>query len=255
MTGADMEGRVSLMSDGHLVKTQLMKLKIADYVIGYIRTHRLSTDEMLPSENSLAIQFGVSRNVVRGALDHLRSQGKVYARKGKGFFVAEKQQFIVYQQDVNVGFSETFQEPVSRYESKLLSWTLIRAQQVEKEIFGLSEDDQLYRLKVLRSVMGLPLAICYSEIPQRMVPNLEQYLSDFYSLNDILVDKYGYEHPICKSVAVEVVLPTVSKIHLLGIDAGIPLLKETNVFEVPGGPVEYFQVYARSDRFKLKINV
>lgn len=244
------------MADDPIVQRRLIKFKIADYVMDYIRANKLSANEMLPSENSLAGRFGVSRNVVRGALDHLRSQGKVYARKGKGFFVAEKQRSIVYHQDVNVGFSETFQEPAYHYQSQLLSWSLIPAKQTEKLIFGLKEGDRLYRLKVLRSVMDLPLAICYSEVPQRIVPNLEQYLDAFYSLNDILANQYGYAHPVCKSVAVEVVLPTASEMHLLSIDAGVPLLKEINVFEVPGvGPVEYYQVYARSDRFKLKINL
>ncbi len=126
----------------------------------------------------------------------------------------------------------------------------------EMRIFGLEEDELLYRLKILRSVMGSPLAICDSEVPQKMVPDLERHLGSYYSLNDILVNKYGYAHPVLKSVTVEVVLPTMAQMELLSIDAGVPLLKEVNVFEVPGvGPVEYFKVLARSDRFKLKINL
>ena len=96
MTGADMEGRVNLMSDGHLVKTQLMKLKIADYVIGYIRTHRLSTDEMLPSENSLAIQFGVSRNVLRGKYTHARGRAFL-SRKNNSSLSISRMSTSVFQ--------------------------------------------------------------------------------------------------------------------------------------------------------------
>jgi GntR family transcriptional regulator len=125
----------------------------------------------------------------------------------------------------------------------------------KQRLMGIEEGSQLYRLKVLRSVTGLPLALCYSEIPQKLVPNLEEYLNDYFSINHILLNNYGYKHPICKSLTIEAVMPTAEEIKLLQISADIPLLREVCIFEVPGvGPVEYFVVRARGDRYKLSMN-
>jgi GntR family transcriptional regulator len=91
--------------------TERKRLIVADYILNYIHMNKLAENDRLPSENVLAAQFGVSRNVVRGAMEHLRAQGKVYSKQGKGFFIAKKQQFVVYPQINNIGFSETFQSP------------------------------------------------------------------------------------------------------------------------------------------------
>ena len=45
----------------------------------------------LPSENSLADEFGISRNTVRKALQYLASQGYVQAMQGRGIQVIFRQ--------------------------------------------------------------------------------------------------------------------------------------------------------------------
>lgn len=44
--------------------------------------------ERLPSEEKLARQIGVSRPVLRQALDRLRAEEKIYSRKGSGHYVS-----------------------------------------------------------------------------------------------------------------------------------------------------------------------
>lgn len=44
-------------------------------------------NQRLPSENELAQTFGVSRPIVRAALDRLRSDGLVFSRQGSGSYV------------------------------------------------------------------------------------------------------------------------------------------------------------------------
>ena len=44
-------------------------------------------NDRLPSEHDLAGQFGVSRPVVRSALDRLRREGTIVSRRGAGSFV------------------------------------------------------------------------------------------------------------------------------------------------------------------------
>ena len=47
------------------------------------------SNQKLPSEKTLADEFGVSRPIVREALERLREQGLVHSRQGAGSFVRE----------------------------------------------------------------------------------------------------------------------------------------------------------------------
>jgi DNA-binding FadR family transcriptional regulator len=52
---------------------------------------RLKPGDQLPTEQSLAQTFGVSRNVIREAIARLRSEGQVWSHQGRGAFVSEPQ--------------------------------------------------------------------------------------------------------------------------------------------------------------------
>lgn len=67
------------------------RTRFADHAYTHL-LHRIVTGEFaegtaLPSENSLCRLFGISRPVVREALDRLRSEGLVESRQGSGTFV------------------------------------------------------------------------------------------------------------------------------------------------------------------------
>src|SRR5436189_959169 len=53
-----------------------------------IEQGRWATGDLIPSEAELASMFGVSRTVIRKALDVLEADGQVYRVKGKGTLVA-----------------------------------------------------------------------------------------------------------------------------------------------------------------------
>jgi len=52
-----------------------------------IKSGAYKPDERLPTEHDLAIEFEVSRPVIREALRRLREQGFIYSRRGAGSFV------------------------------------------------------------------------------------------------------------------------------------------------------------------------
>ncbi|WP_077965953.1 FadR/GntR family transcriptional regulator [Ensifer adhaerens] len=52
-----------------------------------IKSGAYKPDERLPTEHELAIEFEVSRPIVREALRRLREQGFIYSRRGAGSFV------------------------------------------------------------------------------------------------------------------------------------------------------------------------
>lgn len=56
-------------------------------LIGLLADEAFEPDMRLPSEAVMSQRFGVSRPVLRQALERLRAEGRVYARKGAGNFV------------------------------------------------------------------------------------------------------------------------------------------------------------------------
>ena len=54
---------------------------------GAIKSGAYKPDERLPTEHDLAIEFEVSRPIIREALRRLREQGFIYSRRGAGSFV------------------------------------------------------------------------------------------------------------------------------------------------------------------------
>ena len=62
-------------------------LQIADYLRGKILDGTYQEGDRLPSENDLVSEWGVAPNTVRAAIAHLRTEGRVVTRHGRGSFV------------------------------------------------------------------------------------------------------------------------------------------------------------------------
>jgi GntR family transcriptional repressor for pyruvate dehydrogenase complex len=61
--------------------------RVVEQLEQLIRDGDFQADSRLPSEHDLAARLGVSRPVVREAIDHLRKRGVVYSRQGAGTFL------------------------------------------------------------------------------------------------------------------------------------------------------------------------
>jgi DNA-binding FadR family transcriptional regulator len=70
-----------------LERGQHLPSRVASSINSEIRLGHFSAGERLPTENQLAIRFGVSRNVIREAVSQLRADGVVMAKQGVGAFV------------------------------------------------------------------------------------------------------------------------------------------------------------------------
>jgi GntR family transcriptional repressor for pyruvate dehydrogenase complex len=66
---------------------QLYADMVADKIIKYIVDRKMAANEQLPTNESFAALFGVSRTVVRDALKKLESRGLVRMGRGAGTFV------------------------------------------------------------------------------------------------------------------------------------------------------------------------
>jgi GntR family transcriptional regulator, transcriptional repressor for pyruvate dehydrogenase complex len=59
-----------------------------DQLLALLSDPEFGPDAKLPAEHTLAERFGVSRPMLRQALTRLRSEGRIYSRKGSGSYVS-----------------------------------------------------------------------------------------------------------------------------------------------------------------------
>lgn len=93
----------AMLSDNIQVTGSVLKLNVARLptvnrvegvareLVGRIRSGEWQPDTRLPSEQSMADQFGVSRTVIREAIARLKNEGLVVTRQGSGAFVRDWQ--------------------------------------------------------------------------------------------------------------------------------------------------------------------
>lgn len=80
-----------------------------------IKSGAYQSDERLPTEHDLAIEFEVSRPIVREALRRLREQGFIYSRRGAGSFVRS----VGMKQPLGFGQLENVADLLNCYEFRL----------------------------------------------------------------------------------------------------------------------------------------
>jgi GntR family transcriptional repressor for pyruvate dehydrogenase complex len=80
-----------------------------------IKSGAYQSDERLPTEHDLAIEFEVSRPIIREALRRLRDQGLIYSRRGAGSFVRS----VGLKQPLGFGQLENVADLLNCYEFRL----------------------------------------------------------------------------------------------------------------------------------------
>lgn len=231
------------------------KIKITQYIKNYIRKNRLQKGDSLPSENTLVEQFGANRNTVRSAYAMLKAQGIVYAKKGRGYFVAEKPKSLMYNYSSEIGFSENIQKQDETYENKIVNVSKRPMSAAEAKIFRIEEAGDVFIITTHRSINGKVFAMARQILPECYVPALDIQMNNFHSLSELLTDKYGYAHPQCKRMTINALLPSAEEMRIMEVPQNTPMLKQTELFQVENvGYICYFVVIARGDMFKVEMD-
>lgn len=77
---------------GEIRRNEQLPARIASEIVRQITEGSWQPGHKLPTENSLAHSFGVSRSVIREAIAQLRNEGLIETRQGVGAFVTEPDQ-------------------------------------------------------------------------------------------------------------------------------------------------------------------
>jgi GntR family transcriptional regulator len=228
--------------------------QLASYVEEKIRAKHLLPGQLMPSEQEMCEQLGISRTVVRQAMAALERKGLITKQSGKRSAVSHPTYNGSLMQNLR-GFYEDAVSKGQKPTTRVLELRVAPAESEVAEALKLNEGDPAILLNRLRFLDGEPEVLVMTYIPERKCPDLVREDLTNQSLYELLARKYrlvitkGYR-------TVEAVPLERGDAKLLGVRSKSPalLLKSVGLLE-DGTPLEYFVAKHRGDRSRFRIDL
>lgn len=201
----------------------------------------LKSGDVIPTENELMDQHGISRATVRQAILQLVNDGYLRREKSKGTFVTTPPTKFRFIEGLR-GFSAEMKRHGIAYVSKVLEKDVIAADEKVAQRLAIPHGELVFYMHRLRVVNNLPFLLDHHYVPYKLVPGIETKLADNISLYSILEHDYklvlhhGWREfePVSPSSKKEIeLLEIYPTTHLLYV--------ESVVYDTNNAPVDYFE--------------
>ncbi|HET9921590.1 MAG TPA: GntR family transcriptional regulator [Ktedonobacteraceae bacterium] len=154
-----------------------------------IRTGEWKPGDLIPSERELGEKYGISRMTARQAITDLVNEGMFYREQGKGTFVSQRK---VTQQLMRLtGFTEDIRARGQKPGTKVLSASMLPADEDTAERLRIKPQEPVFRLQRLRLADGEPLAVELSQLHFHGCERLLEEDLEHNSLYRQLETQYG----------------------------------------------------------------
>src|SRR5262245_53862334 len=137
-------------------------------IVREIESGTLQPGDRLPSERWFCDELGVSRATVRRALEELIAEGLVESR-GRGSFITGDA--VVEPPNTLMSLSEIARSRGLAASARVLGLDIRPATIDEAEAFGIAPGAELFELRRLRMLDGLPISIDVNRVPLRLLPD------------------------------------------------------------------------------------
>lgn len=170
---------------------------IANEIENDIYSNNLPQGTKLPTVEALASEYNVSKSTIVKAIESLVSRKIVYQLQGSGIFVRRRNRTGYINLNVTQGFTTSLKE--FNITSKVLDFSLIKANKEIAELIECDVNDDIYLIKRLRYIDDE--IMCYEEAyyKKSIVPYLNkeiatgsifEYLQTALNLNLGFSDRY-----------------------------------------------------------------
>lgn len=212
---------------------------------------QLAIGDRLPTERSLAAEFGVSRMTVRQAILGLEQGGRVRRVQGSGTYVASP---TISKTVELTSFSEDMRSRGLEPSSKLLSIQPVLAGAELGQALGISPGVELIRIDRLRLADGQPMCLETVHLPAGLVDGLaEEDLTG--SLYELLESRCGIRLVEADQTISATVL-TEHQASLLSRPVLSPALEVRRIsYDWQHSPVEHAVTVYLVDRYEIRMNV
>jgi GntR family transcriptional regulator len=211
--------------------------------------------DQLPGDQELCEVYGVSRTVVRQALQELSYLGSIVRQRGRGTFVAEPKISSTSLVHSLMGFQEDMVERGLELHSEVLDKVMLPADTKVAHYLELESLDPIVKLERLRFVEGEPIVHVTSFLPYDLCPTIMNADLSERSLYAFLEDECGLRIARGRR-GIEAIAVNDTEAQLLQIEVGAPAIRMESVsFLQDGRPIEYFDALFRGDRSRFELEV
>jgi len=225
-------------------------LQIKDILKERIKNNIYQRETLIPSENELSSEFGVTRTTVRNALKELQKEDLIYTEKGKGSIVKGskiKQSLMEFY-----SFGRRFKQNESGNEaySKIVEKKEITCPSDVRESLDIRNEDKIYEVTRIRYIEAEPVMMEISYLPKNLFPDLFEYDMEHFSLYDMI--EYRYKKKITKGR--EYIQPMISgtkESKYLNIEKGSPVFLVKRITYSGKKPLEYRKSIIRGDKYEF----
>lgn len=219
--------------------------QLADILLADIRSAKYPSGSRIPSENSLAVRYGIGRPTARQATDLLVRKRILVRKRGSGTFVCEDQKEIDLFSLAGT-LSSFHKKGISVTTSILQTITL---KSIEDDAENPFANKKAHFFSRLSRVDKVPVLIEDIYLHETLFANIDRIELSDRSLSQI-VDEYYYLQPIGGKQNFRIGYVTGEKVESLEITPGTPILmvKRFLHFE-PAKNGIYSELYCRTDQF------
>lgn len=227
-------------------------VQLADILRKKIQDGEWEPDEKIPSENELNRMYGLSRMTVRQVLTNLVDEDLLYRVHGKGTFVAHRK--ISTRSPSYQGIREQLEEQGFDTNTEILAEEVVPADARVARHLNLQVGDNVYRIRRVRRVEGLPISIHESFVPEKLAPALLQADLAKQQLCTVLERDHGLRMATVHE-SLESALATKTEAEALGARPGTPvLLLQQHIRHDDGVMFEFTKIVFRGDKVKLEFH-
>jgi GntR family transcriptional regulator len=230
-------------------------VQLRDALQAQIEQGSWSPGDQLPGDQELCEIYGVSRTVVRQALQELSFQGTINRHRGRGTFVAEPKISSTSLVHSLMGFHEDMVVRGLEMRDEILEKVMLPVNPKIAHYLDLEALAPIVKLERLRFVEGEPIVHVTSYLPYDLCPTI---------MTADLTEKslYAYLDEECDLRVtrgrrrIEAVAVNEPEARLLQVETGAPVLRMESVSYLQDGrPIEYFDALFRGDRSRFELEV
>jgi len=231
--------------------------RVSNIIYNKIISGHYEPGEKLPTEDELALSYGVSKITIRNALSRLETEGLINRIRAKGTFVTgtipEKKQFIYTS-------LSKMDQAIKRSDTRPLDVTIIqsgdsRTPNDVRTFFGITNTDKIGRIRRVITMKGV-IYLYENYLWPDMVKHIsKKELSKIKSIQEILRQKIGL-HVTKGEMFLEAIPAEPDVSDILQCQSFDPLIHIQTYFWIESEkPFEIVNVYFRSCYFKYKVEV
>ena len=228
--------------------------QIAEGLETALRARRLVPGARIPSEQALAEMFGVSRPVVRNALDALAKRGLIVKLHRKGIFVGDpppETGFIT----TNLAAYDDLVARGHKVTTRTFELQLSDPDPEEAAALHLDAGGRVLRVGRVFVMDGKPITYANVSFPAARVPGLEDLVQEGAPVLRLIRERYG-RALVRADRWFKAVMPPEDVAAAMETEPGQPMIWIKSIaYEADDSPLEFYRAYYNSETALIHLSV